>query len=181
LLTSASEGTDGAIRKVKSLISESPEKYFHPNQFKNPNNPLAHEQTAKEIWDQTNGKVTHLVAALGTSGTLMGLSKFLKQYNPNIQMISAEPTVGHKLQGLKNLETAIVPEIFDANFLDKRITVQDSDALGMMEELPKQEGLFVGMSSGAAMWAAQLVARELKAGLIVTIFPDGGERYLSGM
>ncbi len=181
LLTSLSEGTDGAIRKVEELISDYPEKYFHPDQFKNQNNPLSHEKTAKEIWEQTKGKVTHLVAALGTSGTLMGLSKFLKRYNPEIQIVSVEPFPNHKLQGLKNLETAIVPKIFNSSFLDQRLKVRDEDGLRLMKDLAIKEGLFVGMSSGAAMWAAQQVAKDLKSGLVVVIFPDRGERYLSGM
>lgn len=179
LLTNGKEGTDGAIRRVWQILKEYPEKYYWTNQFSNLNNPLAHEQTAREIWNQTNGEITHLVASIGTSGTLMGLSHFLKKYNPNIQIISAEPRIGHKIQGLKNMQESIPPRIFSESLIDRRITIHDEDAFQMVRDLAKGEGLFVGMSSGAAMLVAQKLSREVNGANIVVILPDRGEKYLS--
>ena len=178
ILTPAKEGTDGAIRKAEELVKNNPKKYFMPDQFKNKYNVLAHyENTAKEIFNQMPD-VDVFVASIGTSGTLMGISSFLKKWK-NIEVVSAEPTLGHKIQGLKNMKEAIVPEIYDKEKIDTCITVEDEDAFKTARRLAKEEGLFVGMSSGAALYAALEKARTIKSGNIVVIFPDRGDRYLS--
>lgn len=180
VLTDAKLGTDGAIIKAEQMTRENPKKYFFPNQFKNKYNPLAHyESTAKEIMKQTGGLIDVFVAGIGTSGTLMGVSSYLKQQNPKIKVIAAEPTLGHKIQGLKNMSEAIFPDIFDASKIDEKVTVIDEDAFETTRQLAKQEGIFVGMSSGAALWVALRQAEKMKSGRIVVIFPDRGERYLS--
>lgn len=178
VLTDAKKGTDGAIRKAEELVKKNPEKYFMPNQFKNKYNVLAHyENTAKEIFNQMPD-IDVFVASIGTSGTLMGISSFLKKWR-DIEIVAAEPTLGHKIQGLKNMNEAIVPEIYDAEKIDTCITVEDEDAFETARRLAKEEGLFVGMSSGAALWAALEKAKTMKSGNIVVIFPDRGDRYLS--
>lgn len=180
LLTEKSKGTDGAINKVNHLVSENPEKYFLPDQFSNRYNKIAHyKTTAEEIWRDTNGKVTHFVSSLGTSGTLMGVGKGLKENNPNIKIIEAHPVKGHYIQGLKNLEEAIVPGLYDSKLIDEKIMIESEDAFKMSREIVKKEGIFVGMSSGAAMYASKKLAEEIDSGTIVTIFPDRGEKYLS--
>ena len=179
-LTAADEGTDGAIRKVQELMAASPGKYFNPDQFSNPCNYQAHiDATAREIWEQSEGKITHLAASLGTSGTLMGIAKGLKAFNPDIKIIEAQPVPGHRIQGLKNMEEAIVPSIYDAETADIRLMVESDTAFETAREIIRKEGIFVGMSSGAALWAACEVAKTLDSGLIVTVFPDRGEKYLS--
>ena len=179
-LTSPELGTDGAIKKVQELIKKYPNKYFNPNQFSNEFNKIAHYQTtAEEIWKQTKGKVTHFVSSLGTSGTLMGIGKFLKEKNPEIKIIEAHPVKGHYIQGLKNMEEAIVPEIYDPSKIDESIMVETEIAYAKTREIVAREGIFVGMSSGAALFAAQEIAKKLTTGLIVVIFPDRGEKYLS--
>ena len=180
LLTPGHLGTDGAIEEVYRLARENPESYFMADQFNNPANWQAHYfGTAVEIWEQTGGKVSTVVATLGTSGTLMGLARRLKEYNPDIQIIGVEPYLGHKIQGLKNMKEAYRPEIFEKNRLDQIVNIDDEEAFEMTRKLAKQEGLFVGMSSGAAMVIAQKQAEKMAEGMIVVIFPDGGERYLS--
>jgi len=180
ILTSAAEGTDGAILKVEELLQKYPEKYFCTHQFTNKYNKLAHyETTAQEIWEQTGGVIDYFVSSLGTSGTLMGVSEALKKYNPKIKIVSAEPVKGHYIQGLKNLEEAIVPAIYDRRKLDYIIMIETEDAFEMMRQIARKEAIFVGMSSGAAMLAAKIVAKKIKSGTIVTIFPDRGEKYLS--
>ena len=180
LLTPGHLGTDGAIEEVYRLARENPESYFMADQFNNPANWQAHYfGTAAEIWEQTGGKVSTVVATLGTSGTLMGLERRLKEYNPDIQIIGVEPYLGHKIQGLKNMKEAYRPEIFEKNRLDQIVNIDDEEAFEMTRKLAKQEGLFVGMSSGAAMVIAQKQAEKMAEGMIVVIFPDGGERYLS--
>jgi len=180
LLTPGHLGTDGAIEEVYRLARENPESYFMADQFNNPANWQAHYfGTAVEIWEQTGGKVSTIVATLGTSGTLMGLERRLKEYNPDIQIIGVEPYLGHKIQGLKNMKEAYRPEIFEKNRLDQIVNIDDEEAFEMTRKLAKQEGLFVGMSSGAAMVIAQKQAEKMAEGMIVVIFPDGGERYLS--
>jgi cysteinyl-tRNA synthetase len=180
LLTPGHLGTDGAIEEVYRLARENPEQYFMTDQFNNPANYRAHSDgTAQEIWDQTQGAVTHVVATLGTSGTAMGLSRGLKVLNADIQIIGIEPFMGHKLQGLKNMKESYCPEIFDKHRLDRKLNVDDEEAFEMTRRLAHAEGLFVGMSSGAAMAAALRIADGLKAGTLVVILPDGGERYLS--
>jgi cysteine synthase B len=179
-LTDGKLGTDGAIRKVRELVAEFPEKYYCPDQFSNNNNVLAHfETTAFEIWQQMKGKIDYFVAAIGTSGTLMGVGKFLKQMKPDIKIVSAEPVKGHYIQGLKNMEEAIIPAIYDRSKLDDIIMVETEAAFEMARQVARNEGIFCGMSSGAAMFASLEVAKKAKSSNIITIFPDRGEKYLS--
>lgn len=180
ILTPGKYGTDGAIMKARSLVKKYPEKYFMPDQFSNKYNKLAHyETTAREIWEQTDGKVDYFVSAIGTSGTIMGVGKFLREYNPDVKIICAQPAKGHYIQGLKNMEEAIVPSIYDPKQIDETILVKKEDAFEMSRQLAKKEGIFAGMSSGAAMFASIEIAKKIKEGSIVTIFPDRGDRYLS--
>jgi cysteinyl-tRNA synthetase len=180
LLTPGHLGTDGAIEEVYRLARENPERYFVVDQFNNEANWKSHyDGTAQEIWQQTNGAVTALVACLGTSGTLMGASRKLKQLNPDIQIVGVEPYLGHKIQGLKNMKEAYCPEIFQKKRLDKKVNIDDEVAFEMARRLAKTEGLLVGMSSGAAMAVALEEAQHLTEGTLVVILPDGGERYLS--
>ena len=180
ILTASELGTDGAIIKTRELIRENPEAYFNPNQFSNEYNKLAHySTTAQEIWDQTNGQVTHFVSALGTSGTLMGIGMKLKELNPAVKIIEAHPVKGHYIQGLKNMEEAIVPELYDITQIDESVMIDTEEAYEMARQIVRDEGIFVGMSSGAAMLAALKTAEKLDSGLIVVIFPDRGEKYLS--
>lgn len=180
LLTDAVLGTDGAILKVRELLQVQPERYFNPNQFSNEYNKLAHySTTAEEIWEQTQGKITHFISSLGTSGTLMGVGMKLRERNPNIQIIEAHPVKGHYIQGLKSMEEAIVPEIYDRSQLDQSILVDTEGAWETARQIVLQEGIFVGMSSGAALLAAQRVMPSVREGLAVVIFPDRGEKYLS--
>lgn len=179
LLTPAKDGTDGAIEKAYEMARKN-KKYWLVDQFNNPDNWKAHyDGTAKEIWQDTNGKITHFIGSMGTTGTLMGVSKRLKKYNPKIQIIGVEPFLDHKIQGLKNMKEAYKPGIYDKTQLDKKINVKDEDAYEMTRKIAKQEGIFVGMSSGAAMFGASEVIKGLKRGLVVVLLPDGGERYLS--
>ncbi|GAB4258148.1 MAG: hypothetical protein Kow0092_05570 [Deferrisomatales bacterium] len=180
ILTPGHKGTDGAIEVAYEMAAQHPERYFMPDQYNNPANPLAHYRgTAPEIWEQTGGRLTHFVASMGTSGTLMGAGRRLKELDPGIQVIGVEPVLGHRIQGLKNMKEAYVPGIYDRSRLDEKITVEDDEAYETARELARKEGLLVGMSSGAAMAAALAKARELEEGTIVAILPDGGERYLS--
>lgn len=180
LLTPPHLGTDGAIEVVYRLVRREPGKYFIPDQYNNPANPGAHATgTAQELWAQTEGRITHFVAAMGTSGTLMGTSAGLKQLCAAVQVIGVEPYLGHKIQGLKNMKEAYRPGIFDRARLDQKVNVADADAFEATRLLARQEGLFVGMSSGAALHAALAVARTLESGVVVVMLPDGGERYLS--
>lgn len=180
VLTDASQGTDGAIKKAHELVKNYPDKYFMPNQFSNVYNKIAHYQTtANEIWEQSNGKVTHFVSALGTSGTLMGVGLGLKDKNPDIKIVSAHPVKGHYIQGLKNMEEAIVPEIYDPAKIDHTVMIESEEAFAMAREIVKKEGIFVGMSSGAAMVAALECVKNLDEGFIVVSFADRGEKYLS--
>ncbi len=178
--TPAELGTDGAICKAREMVKENPEKYFMPDQFSNTYNKLAHySTTAEEIIRDTVGRVTHFVSALGTSGTLMGTSKRLKELNPDIQIVEAHPEKGHYIQGLKNMNEAIVPEIYDPSKIDIPIMIDSEEAFEMARRIVKEEGIFVGMSSGAAMIASLKVAQMIDKGVIVCIFPDRGEKYLS--
>ncbi len=180
MLTPGHLATDGAIELAYRFYREEPEKYLLMDQYNNEGSIDAHYYgTGQEIWDQTEGKVTHVVACLGTTGTIMGITKRLKELNKNIQMIAVEPKPGHKIQGLKNMQESYPPGIYDKQKLDRIIRVDDNDAFEACRRLAKEEGVFVGMSSGAAMAGAAAVASELENGLVVTIFPDGGERYLS--
>jgi cysteine synthase B len=179
-LTDPKLGTDGAIIKARELVKRHPDRYFFPDQFSNEYNKLAHYRTtAEEIWQQTRGKVTHFVSSLGTSGTIMGVGKYLKERCPRCQVVCAEPHKGHYIQGLKNMEEAIVPAIYDKSKLDETIIVDSEDAFELSRRIAHQEGLLVGMSSGAAMYAALEVAKRIDRGVIVVIFPDRGEKYLS--
>jgi len=180
LLTPGHLGTDGAIEEVYRIVRENPKKYFMVDQYNNKANWEAHYYgTAEEIWQQSGEAVTAFVATLGTSGTLMGVSRKLKEYNPKIRIIGVEPYLGHKIQGLKNMKEAYCPEIFEKQRLDKKTNIDDEEAFEMARLLAKEEGLFVGMSSGAAMAVALKEAENLKDGVIVALLPDGGERYLS--
>ncbi len=180
ILTPAAEGTDGAIRLARKMAAENPEKYFMPDQFANNNNFLTHyESTAIEIWQQTGGKIDYLVCAIGTSGTIMGISRFLKQLKPSIKVICAQPIKGHYIQGLKNLEEAIIPAIYDPSRIDEQIMVESEEAIEMARQLISNEGIFAGMRSGAAMLAAAQVAQSIDKGDIVVVFPDRAEKYLS--
>jgi cysteine synthases len=179
-LTDGKLGTDGAIRKAREMVKADPEKYFMPDQFSNEFNKIAHYRTTgEEIWKQTGGKIDYFVSSLGTSGTIMGVSKVLKEHNPQIKIVCAHPVKGHYIQGLKNMEEAIVPSIYDPSQIDITIMVETEAAYEMTRQIVSQEGIFVGMSSGAAMYAALEIAKQIKSGTIVVIFPDRGEKYLS--
>ena len=179
-LTDGKLGTDGAIKKTRELVAKFPEKYYCPDQFSNNDNVLAHyETTAAEIWKQMNGKIDYFVASIGTSGTLMGVGRYLKKKNPRVKIVSAEPVKGHYIQGLKNMEEAIIPVIYDRSKLDDIIIVETEAAFDMARQVVRSEGIFRGMSSGAAMFASLEIAKKIKSGNIVTIFPDRGEKYLS--
>jgi len=179
ILTPGELGTSGAINKAHEMLKANPELYFMPNQFDNPANPKAHyETTAVEILNQIND-ISAFVAGIGTSGTLMGVAKRLKEHNPKIKIAGVEPFPGHGIQGLKSLAEYKVPAIFDPTLVDEIIKVKDEDAIYMTRELVKREVIFAGMSSGAALWGALEFSRRLEKGKIVVIFPDGGERYLS--
>ena len=179
-LTPAELGTDGAILKARELIDRYPEKYFMPDQFSNHYNKMAHyETTAREIIEQTDGKVDYFVSAIGTSGTIMGVGKYLKECNPNIRITCAYPVKGHYIQGLKNMEEALVPSIYNPSQIDETVMVETEDAFEMTRQLAAEEGIFAGMSSGAAMIAAVETAKKANSGIIVVIFPDRGDRYLS--
>ena len=180
ILTPAEEGTDGAIRTARRMVAADPDKYFMPDQFANAGNYLAHYQsTALEIWQQTRGEIDYLVCALGTSGTLMGISRFLKVMKPDIRTVCAHPIRGHYIQGLKNMEEAIVPEIYDPSQIDVQEFVESEEAIDMARRIIASEGIFAGMSSGAAMLAAVRTARRIESGNIVVVFPDRAEKYLS--
>ncbi|MDW5562904.1 MAG: cysteine synthase family protein [Methanomassiliicoccus sp.] len=179
-LSEGKYGTDGAIRKARELVKADPKKYFMPDQFSNQYNKIAHyKTTGDEIWKQTGGKVDYFVSALGTSGTIMGVGKALREHNPDIKIVSAHPVKGHYIQGLKNMEEAIVPAIYDPSQIDITVMVDTEVAYEMTRQIVKQEGIFVGMSSGAAMYAAIEMAKRIESGVIVTILPDRGEKYLS--
>lgn len=180
ILTDAKSGTDGAIMKARELIKSDPDKYFMPDQFSNTYNKMAHyKTTGEEIWKQSNGKIDYFVSAIGTSGTIMGVGKALKENNPKIRVVCAHPVKGHYIQGLKNMEEAIVPSIYDPAMIDETIMVETEDAYEMTRQIIKQEGIFVGMSSGAAMYAAIEMAKKIASGNIIVILPDRGEKYLS--
>jgi len=173
-LTDGKLGTDGAIRKAREMVKENPEKYFMPDQFSNEFNKIAHYRTTgEEIWKQTKGKIDYFVSALGTSGTIMGVSKVLKEHNPDIKIVCAHPVKGHYIQGLKNMEEAIVPSIYDPSQIDITIMVETEAAYEMTRQIVNQEGIFVGMSSGAAMYAAVEIARQITSGTIVVISRTG--------
>lgn len=179
-LTSPLESSDGAIRKARELAAQKPGLYFYADQYNNPANWQAHfETTGPEIWEQTDGTLTHFVAGLGTSGTLMGTGKRLKEMSPVIQVVAVQPDSPlHGLEGLKHMATSIVPGIYDPQFPDLQVEVKTEDAYAHVKRLAQEEGLLVGISSGAALSAGLAKAHEIKQGVIVMIFPDGGSRYL---
>ena len=181
ILTDPRSGTDGAQIKAKEIAAASPERYFYPDQYNNDANWRSHfEETGPEIWRDTDGRVTHFVAGLGTTGTFVGTGRFLKQCDPNIQIISMQPaTPLHGLEGMKHLETAIVPGIYDPSLADREVTVETEDAYAMCKCLAREEGLFVGISAAANVLAALRIAKELKEGVVVTILCDSGDKYLS--
>ncbi len=180
VLTPAKEAVDGAIRRAQEAAAAEPDRYFMPNQFDNPNNILAHyETTGPEIWRQLDGHIDAFVAGMGTTGTLIGTGRYLKEKDPDMTIIGVEPGIGHSIQGLKNLTESRVPGIHDPNAYDDKLTIEDGDAFETARLLAVREGIFAGMSSGAAVAGALQLARSMKNGTIVTILPDRGDRYLS--
>ena len=181
VLTSPLEGSDGAIREARRLYSESPDVYFYPDQYNNPANWKAHyETTALEIWQQTGGRITHFIAGLGTSGTFVGTTRRLKELNPELKAISFQPdSPFHGLEGLKHMESSIVPGIYDSGIADETYEINTEQAHDYTRRLGKREGLLVGVSSGAALACALKVAEKIESGVIVTVFPDAGDKYLS--
>jgi len=180
ILSPGCDGTDGAINMARRLYEEDPDKYYMPDQFRNESNVLAHyETTGPEIYQQTAGSVDVFVAGMGTTGTLMGVGRYLKELKPEVRVVGVEPPRGHTIQGLKNMDEAMVPEIFDPNGIDEKLTVGDDEAFETARLLAEREGLFVGMSSGAAVAGALRVTKEMDSGTVVTILPDRGDRYLS--
>jgi cysteine synthase B len=181
VLTSPLEGTDGAIREVRRMVAENPELYFYPDQYSNESNWRAHyETTAPEIIEQTGGRLTHFVAGLGTSGTFVGTGRGLRRFNPAIKLISFQPEGPfHGLEGLKHMESAMVPQIYDASLADEDLRVSTEVAHRMVRRLAREEGLLVGISAGAALGATLQVAHRLQQSVVVTVFPDGAEKYLS--
>ena len=182
--TPGDEGTDGAIRRVHEIYESDREKYFYPDQYSNPANPAAHYRTtAPEIWQQTQGRITHFIAGLGTGGTFVGTTRRLKELNPAIRCVSFQPDSGfHGLEGLKHMATAIVPGIYDSKLADEDIPVRTEDAQRLVKRLALEEGILAGVSSGAALWACMETARKLTPGeraVVVTVFPDSGEKYLT--
>src|SRR6186997_2483718 len=181
VLTSPLEGTDGSIREVRRMVAEHPDLYFYPDQYSNDGNWRAHfDTTGPEIIEQTGGRITHFLAGLGTSGTFMGTSRALREFNPAIKTISFQPdSPFHGLEGLKHMASALVPTIYDASIADEDLRVGTEEAHRLVRRLAREEGLMVGISSGAALSAALTVGRQLESGVIVTVFPDGAEKYLT--
>jgi cysteine synthase B len=180
VLSPASEATDGAIRLAHRILGEDPERYFMPNQYENSANPEVHYvTTGPEIYRQTGGAVDVFVAGMGTSGTLMGVGRYLREQKPGVQIIGIEPRLGHKVQGLKNMEEAIVPGIYRGEELDRKLMVDDEDAFEIARQLAAREGIFAGMSSGAAVAGACQIAETMSEGVVVVLVPDRGDRYLS--
>ena len=180
VLTSKDKGTDGAIMKAREMVAANPDRYFMPDQFSNTGNIAAHyEATADEIWRDMDGRVDYLISSIGTSGTIMGISRRLRELNPQIKIICAYPEKNHYIQGLKNMEEAIIPNIYDESKIDEFVTVESEKAFETARLLAKHEGLFIGMSSGAAMLAAIEIAKKIDSGRMAVIFPDRGEKYLS--
>jgi cysteine synthase B len=175
------EGSDGAILLAREIHARHPDRYFKPDQYNNPSNWRAHyDTTGSEILDQTGGRVTHFVAGIGTTGTLVGVGRRLHDANPRIEVVAVEPDAPlHGLEGLKHLATSIVPGIYDPSVHNRKLPVSTEAAYAMARRLSREEGLFVGESTGAAVEAALTVARDLREGVVVVIAPDGGDRYLS--
>lgn len=181
VLTNPQEGSDGATRMVRKLYAENPDLYFYPDQYSNDANWQAHyKTTANEIWEQTRHRLTHFIAGVGTSGTFVGTTRRLKELNPNIQCISFQPdSPFHGLEGMKHMESTMVPAIFDRTLADRELVVSTEAAYRMVKRAAREEGLFIGISAGAAIVATLQVSREISKGVLVTILCDGGDRYLS--
>jgi cysteine synthase B len=181
VLTDPLEGTDGAIREVRKTVAAEPQRYFYPDQYSNDSNWRAHfDTTGPEIIEQTGGRLTHFVAGLGTSGTFMGAGRALRRFNPAIRLVSFQPdSPFHGLEGLKHMASAMVPKIYDETLADENMSITTEDAHRMVRRLAREEGLLVGISSGAALSASLQVARQIGQGVLVTVFPDGAEKYLS--
>ena len=181
ILTDPAEGSDGAITACQKEYRRNPDLYFYPDQYNNPANWLAHfETTGPEILEQTGHRITHFVTGLGTSGTFMGVGRCLREYSTSIKLISMQPSSGfHGLEGLKHMPTAIVPGIYDQTLADENIEVETEEAHAIVKRLAREEGLLVGISSGANLAAALKVARRVREGVIVTVFCDSADKYLS--
>src|SRR5438874_11092105 len=177
----AGEGSDGAIRMVRDIVASDPDRYFYPDQYSNPANPRAHyEGTAVEILEQTGGRITHFIAGLGTTGTFVGVARRLKEHDPSIHAIAVEPDDSfHGLEGLKHLPTAILPRIWEEGVADEIWYCPTEPAYDLARGIARTEGLLVGHSSGAALWAVRRLASTIKEGVVVTVFPDSGDRYIS--
>jgi cysteine synthase B len=175
-------GSDGALEHVRALVAADPGRYFYADQYRNPANPLAHYRgTGPEIWEQTDGRVTHFVAGLGTSGTVMGAGRFLRERSPRVSVVAVEPDDAfHGLEGLKHMASSIVPGVYDPRGHDVLVRVCTEEGLSAAADALTRHGLLVGHSAGAALWAARRVAAELPSGVVVALLPDGGERYLDG-
>ena len=182
VLTDAFSGSDGAMVRVREIVARDPSQYFYADQYRNPANPLAHYRTTgPEIWKQTGGRITHFVAGLGTTGTVVGTGRYLHERNPRVRVVAVEPDEPlHGLEGLKHLASAVVPEIYDPRVQDEQITVSTEDGLRMCQTVLASDGLLVGHSAGAALHAAQTLAAGLVRGVVVALLSDGGERYLRG-
>jgi cysteine synthase B len=180
VFTDAFSGSDGALLRVREMVAADPARYFYADQYRSPANPLAHyRSTGPEVWEQTGGRLTHFVAGLGTSGTIVGTGRYLHERGAGVQVVAVEPAEElHGLEGLKHMPSAIVPEIYDRGVEDVKIRVTTDDAEAMCREALDRCGLFLGHSAGASLWAARQVALGLAAGVVVALFPDGGERYL---
>lgn len=181
IFSNAMDGSDGALELCRAMLRENPDRYFKPDQYFNEANPLGHYQTTgPELWWQTRGTITHFIAGMGTGGTLMGTGRYLKERNPDVQIVGVEPDDAfHGLEGLKHMASSIVPGIYDETRLDRKVGVSTEDAYDTVYRLGREVGLLVGQSSGAALWAALRVARELDTGTLVTLFPDFGDKYLT--
>ena len=177
----ALEGSDGAIRLVHQMYDADPDTYYMPDQYGNEDNWRAHyETTAMEIWEQTSGEITHFVAGLGTSGTFVGVTRRLRELNPEVRCISVQPAdPWHGLEGLKHMESSIVPRIYDAALADADLGAPTEESYDLARRLAREEGILAGHSSGAALWGVRQVIEELESGVVVTVLADGGNRYLS--
>lgn len=181
-LTPARENIDGAIRMAHELLAREPGRYFMPNQYDNEDNVLAHyETTGPEVFAQTGGKIDIFVAGMGTTGTLMGTARYLKEKKPGVKIVGVEPVIGHAIQGLKNMTESMIPRIYSPELLDEKYMIGDGEAFEATRLLAQKEGIFVGTSSGAAVAVALKIAEEIDEGNIVVILPDRGDRYLSTM
>lgn len=180
VLSPGCEATDGAIRLAHKINEVDRDTYYMPNQYANQNNLLAHfETTGPEIMQQTGGGITHFVAGIGTSGTVMGVARYFREAKPEVRIVAVEPVLGHKIQGLKNMQEAIVPPLYDPTAYHRKMVVEDDDAFETARLLAAREGIFCGMSGGAAVAGALRLAAELESGTVVVIIPDRGDRYLS--